>query len=413
MVKVILQIYPVIPSAGEEEREALRPIGRNVERYQETIQGTFDLARACDRLGVWGVSCIEHHFHSEGYEVGPSPGVLNAWWAAITSKVRIGQLGYVMTTQHPIRVAEETAILDHMTKGRCFVGFARGYQDRWTNIVGQHLGARATHSDGSADDRKNRDIFEEQVDLVLKAWTQESIDHNSALWQVPYPHDEGIDWWMSSTTKRLGAPGEIGSDDRVHRVSVVPAPYQQPHPPVFVPSSGSVASVEYCARMGFVCIHVVGDERSMEVAPRYVEVAAEAGREYVLGQNQGVQRYVQTGKTREEARQLAARSDADIYKNFWNLLYERVVNDKVTLPENPSMEEIIDEMERADAFIIGTVDACREDLVQTWKRVPFEYIVLTWHYAQQPLDSVIEQLEIFMREIKPALDELTPYENGS
>ncbi|MEE9278269.1 MAG: LLM class flavin-dependent oxidoreductase, partial [Dehalococcoidia bacterium] len=136
MVKVILQIYPVIPSAGEEEREALRPIGRNVERYQETIQGTFDLARACDRLGVWGVSCIEHHFHSEGYEVGPSPGVLNAWWAAITSKVRIGQLGYVMTTQHPIRVAEETAILDHMTKGRCFVGFARGYQDRWTNIVG-------------------------------------------------------------------------------------------------------------------------------------------------------------------------------------------------------------------------------------------------------------------------------------
>jgi alkanesulfonate monooxygenase SsuD/methylene tetrahydromethanopterin reductase-like flavin-dependent oxidoreductase (luciferase family) len=38
-----------------------------------------------------------------------------------------------MATQDPIRVAEETAILDHITRGRYFVGFARGYQSRWTN----------------------------------------------------------------------------------------------------------------------------------------------------------------------------------------------------------------------------------------------------------------------------------------
>ena len=118
MVKVILQIYPVIPAADEAERAALRPLGRNVERYQETLLGAHDIVQAADDLGLWGVATLEHHFHSEGYEVGPNPGLLNAYWAAITKKVRIGQLGYVLTAQNPLRVAEDTAILDHLTQGR-------------------------------------------------------------------------------------------------------------------------------------------------------------------------------------------------------------------------------------------------------------------------------------------------------
>ena len=412
MVKVILQIYPMVRAEDEAERKALRPIGRNVERYHEALHGSFELAKAADQLGVWGMASIEHHFHSEGYEVGPSPGTFNAYWAAITQRLRVGQLGYVMSTQHPIRIAEETAILDHMTKGRFFVGFARGYQDRWTNVVGQHLGSRATHSDGSADDLINRDIFREQVEMVIKAWTEESIEHNSKLWQVPYPYTDGIDWWMARSTKHLGAPGEIGEDGRVHRVSVVPAPYTQPHPPIFVPSSGSAESVDYCGRMGFNCIHVVAGQRAMEQAPRYAQAAAEAGRPLALGQMQGIQRYLQIGETREAAREALAKYDADIYKNFWNLLYERVVDKRVTLPENPTIEQIVDEIEQADAFVTGTVDDVRDQLVEEWKQVPFEYLVATWHYAQQPLESTIEQLRLVMTEIKPALDELTQYEQA-
>ena len=43
MVKVIVQMYPVIPSESEEERIELRPIGRNAERYQETLRGWCDI----------------------------------------------------------------------------------------------------------------------------------------------------------------------------------------------------------------------------------------------------------------------------------------------------------------------------------------------------------------------------------
>jgi len=112
------------------------------------MQHQFD--RAAEDLGVWGASTIEHHLHSEGYEVGPNPGILNAWWASQFKKIQIGALGYVMATQDPIRVAEETAILDHITRGRYFVGFARGYQSRWTNTLGQFTETRATLSDCGA-----------------------------------------------------------------------------------------------------------------------------------------------------------------------------------------------------------------------------------------------------------------------
>ena len=89
------------------------------------------------------------------------------------------------------------------------MGFARGYQSRWTNAYGQHFGTRATKSsDGRGLQRGdseagfsqetqvrrtarmmriNRRIFEDDVEIVVKAWTQESFEHNGPAWQVPYP----------------------------------------------------------------------------------------------------------------------------------------------------------------------------------------------------------------------------------
>ena len=97
--------------------------------------------------------------------------------------------------------------------------------------LGQHLGGVATRSDGSKDDEKNRQVFEDNVEIVLKAWTQDSIDHNSPQWQIPYPYETGIpNWEMGDWTAQMGAPGEMGADGTLRRVSVVPAPYTKPHP---------------------------------------------------------------------------------------------------------------------------------------------------------------------------------------
>lgn len=119
------------------------------------------------------------------------------------------------------------------------MGFARGYQARWTNILGQHLGSVATQSDASEADRLNREIFEEQVEIALAAMTQDSIEANTARWKIPYPYDESFEWLMAPATRRFGAPGEVDEEGRLRRVSVVPAPVQKPHPPGFVMTSSS------------------------------------------------------------------------------------------------------------------------------------------------------------------------------
>src|SRR5918911_2417962 len=386
MVKAILQIYPVLPAASEEERAALRPIGRNRDLYQQTLSGWHDIVRAADELGFWGVATIEHHFWSEGYEVGPSPGVLTGYWAAITRNVRVGQLGYVMSTQNPIRVAEEVAILDHLTQGRCFVGFARGYQSRWTNVLGQHLGARATRSPSAAasspeilsvdkattasralsDDEVNREIFEEQVEIVLKAWCQDAMEHNGRVWQIPYPYDTGVDDWQlahAGVTGRLGAPGEVDASNHVRKISVVPAPYTRPHPPVFVASSGSPESIEYCGRMDFNPVYFTSIRRAAEMGQVYVDAAAGAGRRCALGQNQAVVRWLEIADSEAEAREQLVRNDVDIYKNFYAAMGRR----KLSHPDD-IVQSIID----SGLYAFGTPSGVRDTLVEQWRGVASE-----------------------------------------
>jgi alkanesulfonate monooxygenase SsuD/methylene tetrahydromethanopterin reductase-like flavin-dependent oxidoreductase (luciferase family) len=419
MVKVILQLYPVIPAANEEEREALRPMGRDSERYHALLPGLHELVRSVDDMGFWGVSGIEHHFHSEGYEVGPSPGILNAYWAAITKQVRVGALGYVMSAQNPLRVAEETAILDHLSGGRYFVGFTRGYQARWTNVLGQHLGSKATLSPSGmtaerraalgeaeierlrADDRTNRDIFEEQVDLVLRAWTEESIEHKSDRWEIPYPHEDGIAWKMAAT-QHLGAPGEMDESGRLRRTSVVPAPYQRPHPPVFVPATGSRETVEYAGIRGFNTLYFTPIERAAEYGGAYVKAAQTADRDARYGQNQALVRWLQIGETSEEARQAVIDYDVEIFRNLYNGLTPMAYDD------GDPVKSVVD----SGLWATGTASQVRDHLVEQWKRLPAEYIVIVSHYAQQPLESMRRTLELFMSEVKPALDELSVHEEA-
>ena len=424
MVKPILQTYPVIAAESEEEREKLRPIGRNRERYQETLQGWHEVIKACDDNDFWGVATIEHHFWSEGYEVGPAPGIMNAYWAAITKNVRVGQLGYVMSIQNPIRVAEEVAIIDHLTQGRCFVGFARGYQSRWTNVMGQHYGTTATKSPSAAKNNKtavgagfaqkgmhvsdkdikndahNREVFEENIEIVLKAWTQDSMNHKGKTWQIPYPGDTGVtDWQLAHTdvTQRFGALDEVDENNNVVNISVTPAPYTDPHPPVFVSGSGSPETIEYCARMGFIPTYFTNIDIAAPLADQYAENARAAGYNWKPGQNQNLVRWLQIAESEQAALDAVMSYDYDIWKNFYAAMGRRKLDP----------EDVVGSMLDSGLYAIGTAELVRDQLVAQWETFPAEYITLIYHYAQIPKDKTIENIIAFNEVVKPALDEIT------
>jgi alkanesulfonate monooxygenase SsuD/methylene tetrahydromethanopterin reductase-like flavin-dependent oxidoreductase (luciferase family) len=406
MVKVVVQMYPVIRADGPEERKELRPIGRNRERYQEAMDGMPDIIRAMDDLGVWGISSIEHHFHSEGYEVGPNIGVNTGYWAGLSKKLNIGSLGYVMSVDDPIRVAEETAVLDHITKGRCFVGFARGYQSRWTNVLGQKIGSVATLSDKSEADVRNREIFEEQVDIVMKAWTEGTFDYKSDLWEYPYPHDTGVkDWFMGDVTRQLGAPGEMDDEGNLRKICVVPAPYTQPHPKVFIASNASLETVEYAGARGFIPTYFSSIGKCADFGPRYTEVANQNGHNFAPGQNQAIVRWPHIGETQAEGGQMAIDWSRDIFENFYGPLFP----DWTARAQGADDAKMLDLMTETGLFQFGDVSSVRDTYVDQWKQLPAEYITLIYHYAQCPKDEMINQLKVFMEEVKPALDEIADF----
>lgn len=420
-LKPMTILYPVLPTKDEAERAALRPIGRNRDLYQRVIRGASDIVKAADDIGFWGVGTIEHHFWSEGYEVAPSPGAIQAYWAALTKRINVGVLGYVMATHNPIRVAEETAVINQLAEGRSFVGLARGYQSRWTNVLGQHFGTRATKSPSAAiynpatqgagystattvekdiaDDAENRRIFEDHVEIMLKAWTQESFDHNSKGWQIPFPYTTGVDDWplaKAGVTQKFGAPGEIDEHGNTRRVSIAPAPYTRPYPPVFLSGSGSPETIAFAGKHGFVPTYFTNIQAAGPLADHYRKAAAQHGYAFSAGQNQCMVRWIQFGKTKEDALNRINAYDLDIWKNFYSAMGRRKVENN----------DYIGSLVNSGLFLFGTVDEVRAELMKQWSVFPAEYITLINHYAQTPADVVIEQLDTFQNKVKPALDEV-------
>ena len=396
--KVILQVYPQLPTEGEAGRKAARPIGRDSLLYHEVIHGWTDVLKAAETLGVWGAAAIEHHLHSEGYEVGPNPGVLNAYWAAHLKTMHVGAMGYVMAAQDPIRVAEETAIIDHLSEGRCFVGFARGYQSRWTNILGQFTNSTATVSDGSETDKKNRDVFEERVSMVLDCWTKDSLTLDGQYYQAPYPLKSGVEGYPGWKIARdAGALGEIDENGTVRSISVVPAPYQRPHPPVFVATSKSDDSIAYCARMGFTPLYFSHFDTVRRHAELYRTEAKKHGRDVVPGESQNIVRWVNICDSEEEYNENLREYDLDIYKNFYAAFFPQ-------FPSDGTDEELIELIKESGIYVGGTIDKVRDEFIGMYKEVPAEYITLVFHYAQQPKDDCIKVIARFMTEVLPFLN---------
>src|SRR5262249_27289379 len=150
---------------------------------------------------------------------------------------------------NPIRVAEDIAMLDHMTGGRANAGFARGYQRRWVDVMAQQMHGihGALPHEHDAIDAANRAAFQEGFRLIRKAGTGDSLPPAGRYWRVP----RGATPWTLEATARYGGGVEDGV---VRSVAVVPKPVQRPHPPLFQPFASSERSIRWCATEGVTAI---------------------------------------------------------------------------------------------------------------------------------------------------------------
>ena len=245
----------------------------------------------------------EHHLHSEGIEIGSLP-VLTQHVIHNTKRIKVGPIGYVLPGWNPLRLALEIAWLDQLTKGRTFVGFARGYQTRWLNQMAQKIHVSATSSDRSETDRINREAFEEVFQFLKLAWGDEPFRFKGKYYEYPYPQ-EGTPWPAHEWTREFGFPGEVDEAGLIQKINVVPKPYQRPHPLLFQAFSVSEETVRWCAREQIIpTILIPQPPLVRKFVEAYREESHKAGRPLKLGEGIGVLHSIYIADSIERAREL-------------------------------------------------------------------------------------------------------------
>ena len=114
------------------------------------------IAKTMDSNGFDIFWMAEHHFQREGYEVIPNLMLLAVHLAHITSQIRIGCGFNISPMWHPLRLAEDYATADILTKGRVVFGVGRGYHTREVEVFGNPM----------IDADANRNLYEEQVEII-------------------------------------------------------------------------------------------------------------------------------------------------------------------------------------------------------------------------------------------------------
>src|ERR1700694_173711 len=115
-----------------------------------------------EELGFDQIWLTEHHFIDYGLSVDPA--ALASAAASRTRPGRIGMAAPTLPSHPPLRLAEQLALVDVISRGRLDVGVGRG--NRPAEFKGYHV-----------PQQENRESFDEAVDIILKAWTQERCTH--------------------------------------------------------------------------------------------------------------------------------------------------------------------------------------------------------------------------------------------
>ena len=208
--------------------------------YTQILDEARDIAVYCDKNGWDSIWFTEHHLNHEGMESCANPLMMGTDIAARTNKIRIGQACNVITFWNPIRLAEDIAILDNLSNGRVEVGVGRGIYGR----EALHLNIEADLKDQS----KNKRLFEETLTIIKKAWTEKFFSHQGEFYTYPAP--DFI--WQHD----MSPPNEDFMDlktNKLKKISVVPQPYQKPHPPIWQVVD-SPSSIKRAAELGINCI---------------------------------------------------------------------------------------------------------------------------------------------------------------
>ncbi|MBI3744100.1 MAG: LLM class flavin-dependent oxidoreductase [Chloroflexi bacterium] len=332
----------------------------------EVYRNEIELMVLAEDLGFDAVWMAEHHFLH--YGIDPDPLLLATHVAARTKRIRIGTAANILTLVHPLRIAEQGAMLDVLSNGRVDIGFAKGYGPR--EFAGYGI-----------DQRKADERFAEAMEVIIRAWTQPEFSFEGKHFRIPL-------------------------------LSLRPRPVTKPHPRTFIATTGSAATLGLAARFSIpFYVAYRGRAHFQTTKENFTRIAREQGRS-----DAEIQRVLsQVAIMQTSYLAPTSQESYDEARAGVNWMSDAV--DAVNIPDNldqwpKDLQDVVRSYHRNQergyrdydkywkGFIYG--DTARAiERVGRLKEAGIENVLIGFSFGGLPFDKVRRSMELFARDVMP------------
>ena len=319
----------------------------------QAFEECFEQIDIAEKMGIDCVWLAEHHFSPER-SVLASPLIIASAIGARTSRIRIGLAVQVLPLANPLRIAEEAATVDHISKGRLDFGIGR------SGLIKYYHGYNVDYAESRAR-------FFESLEVIMKAWKGEKFSHEGEYYSF-------------------------------HDVNVVPTPYQKPHPPTRIAVS-SADTFSLVGGMGFPIFIQTSSPDLKERLEQYRKARLEAG---FSGPGDVALRVpVYVGETAEQARSEPEASTMHevryLARELSAAAASQEVADRLRRLGNASYDDVLRER-----VMYGTPEAIVERLQEYQETLGITGVVLEMNYGGQiPTDRVANSIRLLAEKVAP------------
>ena len=344
----------------------LFPDSRDPGGDGRVIDETVREAVLSDQLGFDAIWLAEHHFDGICAYVDPI-----SFAGALAVAVKRAALGFAViqtALHHPIRLAEQLALIDNLVKGRLIVGLGRGTAYNIYDYQGFGI-----------DHREAQDRLDEAEEIIRKSWAGEGFSHRGRFWQLDVP-------------------------------LLRPRPYSQPHPPIIRGASGDHSLVEL-AKAGKPFLMNV---QSLENTARRVELYRQAAREAGHGEDaiaaslgaSWVWRNVFVAETDAEAERIAVplfqemtRTRAEMRNRIFAETGQRIEVPASDLPQARTSS--------VHGIVCGSPATVAEAFAAI-EKLGVGGVIGSYRLGPMPHEVAAESLTLFMQKVAPQLPRSAP-----
>lgn len=357
------------------------------EHLNTVYDKSIAMAELMDRTGYDTLWFAEHHFQREGYECIPNILMLALHLSHLTKNLKFGCGFNIVPMWHPLRLAEDFATVDILTGGRVIFGVGRGYHTREVEAFGAPM----------LDADENRDLFEEGVDVIFKAFNEKSFSHHGKHYNIPpdVPY-RGYD---------------------LKEITLVPRPINRPvecwQPIVSASERGLNFMIKHGIK-GVIGGGAAPGGAQENVVRAWQEGLAKAGKETELGGDLAIGFTFHIAETEEKAIEEARSFFEENLKMFAPLGFVRGLSDeqiaatgdptKARSAGLPTLEDAV----KAGSWLCGPPELIIEKLMAVQEGYPGLEEVNVGSVIGTPQNVLLEQLERFATEVMPAFKGKVP-----